>query len=259
MSEAPPARRRQRSPSYPSIDLGKAVARAEVIYKHEGKYPAPAQTILSHWGYSGMSGPASRQLAALKKFGLVEDEGSKESRQIRLSDLGLRVVMPDSPERAESLKVLALKPDIHRDLQAKFPNGLPSDGNIRWYLVSDQGFTEQAAAELIAEYRATLRFASLDGTAENADTVEANGGSNGADERSQDEPMPQPAAPPREESQQQAPPPGGTAPALRDLTIPLAGTAWVKIAGEFPMAEGSWDQMMAMLAAMKPGLTRADD
>ncbi|HEX6205734.1 MAG TPA: hypothetical protein VFZ29_08000 [Solirubrobacterales bacterium] len=263
MSEEAHTPKRHRSPSYPAIDLGKAVSRAEALYQHEGKYPAPVDAILAHWGYSGMNGRASRQLAAVKKFGLIDDEGSKTSRQVRLTDLGLRIVMPDSPERSEGLRAAAMKPAIHQELREKFSDGLPSDRNVRWYLVSERGFSEIAAKELITEYRATLRFAGLDGTTENGGTVEANDDSDGVGDPSQDEAVAQATAPPEEVQQPPQQPPtsvGASSPsALRDLTIPLAGTAWVKIAGEFPMAEESWDQMMNMLAAMKPGLTRADD
>jgi len=242
------------------------VGRAEAIYKHEGKYAAPVDVVLSHWGYTGMSGPASRQVAALKKFGLIEDEGSKTDRQIRLSDLALRIVMPDSPERAESLKVAALKPAIHQELLAKYKDGLPaSDGSIRWHLVSDLGFTENAAQELIAEYRATLKFAGLDPSSP-PDNLGATDIQEPEEDPSQS----------RDMDMSDARPPNGTTPStreeaeqnetktkasstMRDLTIPLPGTAWVKIEGEFPMAEDSWDQLLAMLSAMKPGLTRPND
>lgn len=253
--------KRPRSPSYPSISLGKAVERAEVIYKHEGKYLAPIDSILAHWGYTARGGRALRQLAALKKFGLTIEEGRREDRQIKLSQLGLYIVMPDSPERAESLKKAAMTPTIHKELQAKYPEGLPSDSTVRWYLKSERQFTEKAASELVAEYQATMRFAGLDGVSAGAASLEESEDtdvSNGDEEASQDEDMADdtlienPSVPP-------TPPKGAKGradDAMRDVSIPLAGTAWVTVSGEFPMTEESWDQMLAMLAAMKPGLTQ---
>ncbi len=270
MNDDQRTRKRPRSPSYPSIPLGKAVGRAEAIYKHEGKYAAPVDAVLSHWGYSSNNGRAARQVAAVKKFGLIEEEGSKANRQLQLTDLGLRIVMPDSPERAESLKVAAMKPAIHRELKAKFNDGLPSDRNVRWYLVSERGFTEDAAKKLMAEYRETMGYAGLDGTVDEGDTLEVTDDPNGDNETSQGEDMtgttttththPAPPPPPASNSDQEVPahlrPDAST---LRGVTIPLPGTAWVKIEGEFPMAEDSWDQLLSMLSAMKPGLTRTDD
>ena len=220
--------KRQRSPGYPAIDLGKAVRRAEAIYQHEGEAPVPVTAVLSHWGYSGLNGRASRQLAALKKFGLIEDEGGKGGRRIRLSQLGLSIVDPASRERRKDLQSAALMPAIHRELREQFAEEGASDRSVGAYLVSSRGFTSAAARELIAEYRATLRFAGLDGP------VDGGG-----------------ARP--------APPLAPAGPAVRGLTIPLAGAAWVKLEGEFPMPEESWGQMMTMLEAMKPGLTFSGD
>lgn len=250
-------KKRPRSPSYPVIDLGVAVQRAEAIYKHDGKYFAPIDTILSHWGYSARGGRALRQVAALKKFGLIEEEGSQSERQLKLSQLGLYIVMPDSPERAESLKKAAMLPTIHKELRNKYSEGLPSDSNVRWYLKSERGFTEKAAAELLAEYRATMRFAGLDATPNSGDTVKDTDDRSTDEGEGQDVDMTDIGA---ETPLQDYPKPTGPGSAeMRGVTIPLPGTAWVKIAGEFPMAEDSWEQMMTMLAAMKPGLTRTDD
>jgi hypothetical protein len=263
MSDEQRTRKRSRSPSYPAIPLAKAVSRAEQIYQHEGKYPAPVDAILAHWGYNSNNGRAARQVAAVKKFGLIEEEGSKANRQLQLTDLGLRIVMPDSPERDESLKVAAMKPTIHRELKAKFSDGLPSDRNVRWYLVSERGFTEEAAKQLMKEYRATMSYAGLDGTAGEGDTLEATDDPDWDDDPSQGEDMTGtatiPNAPPAAPPAQSPPPSSPAVAALRGVTIPLPGTAWVKLEGEFPMGEASWEQMMTMLQAMKPGLTRADE
>lgn len=254
MNDEQPKKKRPRSPSYPVIDLGAAVQRAEAIYKHDGKYFAPIDTILSHWGYSARGGRALRQVAALKKFGLIEEEGSQSERQVKLSQLGLYIVMPDSPERTESLKKAAMLPAIHKELRDKYGDGLPSDSTVRWYLKAERGFTEKAAAELLAEYRATLRFAGLDTTPDPGDTVEDTDNRSADEEESQNADMtdmgtetPLQHGPKRVETDSAV---------MRDITIPLPGTAWVKIEGEFPMAEDSWDQLLAMLTAMKPGLTR---
>lgn len=40
------------------------------------------------------------------------------------------------------------------------------------------------------------------------------------------------------------------------LTIPLAGGGQITIDGPFKLAEQDWNQFMAVLQAMKPGLVR---
>jgi hypothetical protein len=41
---------------------------------------------------------------------------------------------------------------------------------------------------------------------------------------------------------------------LRQIQIPYALNNWAKLEAGFPMSEGDWNQMMAVLTAMKPAL-----
>jgi hypothetical protein len=43
------------------------------------------------------------------------------------------------------------------------------------------------------------------------------------------------------------------------VVLPLAGTKWVTVHGSFPLSRSAWDQMLAMLEAMKPGLVESGD
>lgn len=45
------------------------------------------------------------------------------------------------------------------------------------------------------------------------------------------------------------------APQQRAVQLPVPGTSWVTVQGAFPLSAEAWDQMMALLEAMKPGLT----
>lgn len=50
----------------------------------------------------------------------------------------------------------------------------------------------------------------------------------------------------------QADPPVGST--LRAVPIPLSADQWVTLQGAFPLPEADWDQLMRVLAVMKPGL-----
>jgi hypothetical protein len=41
---------------------------------------------------------------------------------------------------------------------------------------------------------------------------------------------------------------------LREVPIPIQGTAWPSIKAAFPLSEAAWTQMIAVLNVMKPGL-----
>lgn len=44
---------------------------------------------------------------------------------------------------------------------------------------------------------------------------------------------------------------------VREVPIPIQGSAWPALKATFPMTEEAWTQMIAVLNAMKPGLVEA--
>lgn len=159
-----PKRKKGRSPSYPGIALDEALGRAREVYDHEGRHTAPVSTLLEHWGYGAKSGQGNVVLAALIKFGLLVDEGSGEGRRARLSGDALRILLDereDSDERSELIRTAALRPTIHRQLWSKYDGSLPSDPNLRHFLMFEKGFTESGVNEFIGEFRRTASYARL--------------------------------------------------------------------------------------------------
>jgi hypothetical protein len=203
---------------------------------------------MRHWGYKSMNGPASLTLAALKKFGLIEDEGVRGDRVAWVSDLAVDILEnPSSDRRVQAIKEAALRPAIHRELWDKYGSSLPSDANLRWELTRERGFTETGADEFIPEYKTTIAYAKLT-TGDTVSTQTLQGkGEDGDDEPEQDLDLPKPQRRRRV-----------TEDATNVLTIPLAGRAPVTVEGEFPIREEDWTQFMAVLNAMKPGLVRTD-
>ncbi|WP_376096846.1 hypothetical protein ACE7GA_05620 [Roseomonas sp. CCTCC AB2023176] len=166
---------KHRSPPFPYIGLQRAIERAGQMFAVERDHPALVGVVAKAWGYSANSSGAIQTAAALKHFGLVEDEGSGEKRKIRLTKLGLRLVLdkrPDSPERQDALKSAALMPKIHRELWDKYRGAPPSTDTLKSLLTFERrlaglaSFSDQSANELIEEYIGTLTFAGLMGTPE---------------------------------------------------------------------------------------------
>jgi hypothetical protein len=119
------------------------------------------QVVIEHWGYSPKSGAGLVTLAAVKHFGLIEDQGRGVNRTVKLSDLALKIILsPDPSEQGASLKAAALTPAIHRELWDKYGADLPSHAILRYELLQ-RGFSESGAEELIQEYRQTIQVAGL--------------------------------------------------------------------------------------------------
>lgn len=239
---------RHRSPSYPGIGLEESLDKARIVYKHEGRHAAPVETIVQHWGYKGLSGPAKVAIAALRKFGFLVDEGSGTARRARLSSDAITIVRDDredGSERQQLLREAALKPTIHRELWERYGGQLPSDSNLRFELLQTYGFTESGAREFIAQFKGTLAFTGLD-----------RSGTLGPDSRDKPETGERESMPPAALAPPgpPAPPTDSLAPAMREIQIPIALDEWVTLKAAFPLTDEKWKQLTAVLDAMKPAL-----
>ena len=246
MTDTPaPARRPTgRSPSFPAISLETAVRRARELYETERQHPTSVETIVRHWGYKSMNGPASLSLAALKKFGLLTDEGRGTDRRGRLTHLAVDIVAnPDAAARTSAIKQAALMPVIHKELWDKYQNNPPSDANLQWDLVRQRGFTESGAADFIREYKQTVTFAQLDASDEAADMASD-------DDDGHDEDIPGVNEQPKQYLNRVV---GAQSNATR-FPIPVFHGKTVVIEGEFPLSDEDWNQFMTVLGVMKPAL-----
>jgi len=155
-----------RSPGYPSISLEVALGRAQILKDREpGRHFAHISTIFEYWGYGSKSSTGLLTLAALKKFGLIEDRGAKETREAKISDLAWRILednRPNSAERAALIQEAALRPPVHRKLWNDYKGQLPSDETLRYRLRTTEKFTLGAVDDFIREFRATIAFAKLE-------------------------------------------------------------------------------------------------
>jgi hypothetical protein len=250
-----------RSPNYPGVSLEHAIERARVLYRHEGRNAAPVSAILAHWGHKPGSGQGLVNVAALKKFGLLQDEGHGNGRQARLTADALAIILderPDSAERIQLIQRAALRPPIHQELWEEYQTNLPSDATLKFKLQNGKHFTEGGATDFIGQLRATYAFAFPDGTAMVTGTESGP---------PQEEPMPvttsttAPTAAAAATAAATPPSQGNPAPApngMRSIQLPV-GSAWATLQAAFPMSEADWLLMIGVLTAMKPGLVRKDD
>lgn len=242
--QANPKKKRERSPSYPGIDLRDAIDRARQLYDKEKKYAASVNTIFSHWGYAPNSSSGFVVLAALKKFGLLTDEGSGDKRKARLTDDAVAILIDDREDSLDRLKLIqqaALKPTIHQGLWGKYGRELPSDDNLRYELRKELHFSEGGASEFMEEYKRTLAFAKL---------MESDKLSEKADDKSERLKVTPPSATATKERKINS-----SQGERRAVAIPI-GDDWPILEAAFPMSESQWKQMMEVLNAMKPGLVQ---
>lgn len=242
------ARRQGRSPSYPAIDLERAVDRVRTIFEKEKQYPTPVMTVVSHWKYKTVDGNARLVLAALKKFGLLEVlSGKGNLARYKVTDLAIKVLNhPDEKIRLQALQEAALTPTIHREFWTQYGDNLPSEETLKWNLTRDLKFTDRGAREFIDEYQATVKYAQLASTSSLAHLDDLPDYQSISTVKS-----------PTSERLSEVMPTDKLR--NREFAIPLPGDKYVTITGPFPLNELGWNQLIAVLQVMKPGLISGED
>ena len=141
------------------------------VWEEEKRNPAPVSSILTHWEYKPKSSGGLQAIASLKRFGLLEEQGSGDQRTLKLSQLALDILKfetVDPTEFAGQLKAAALHPKFHSYLWKKYGVEMPSEKTLEAHFIFDLHFPEDTAKAFIKEYKETIAFAKL----EASDTVQ---------------------------------------------------------------------------------------
>ncbi len=127
-----------RSPSYPSLSLEAAV---KAVRKIDEKYRTAAvdrKDAAGLIGFSSLSGPANKALAALAAYGLVERAGKGD---MRVTELARAILYPDTDsEKLAQLQAAASAPPLFQKIRERFPDLAipPKDGLINY--LNREGF-----------------------------------------------------------------------------------------------------------------------
>ena len=153
-----------RSPSYPSMSL---LAAIEAVGKIEAQYrssPVDRENGAKIIGYSSLSGPANKALAALASFGLVERAGKGMMRvTIRARQI---LHAKDEIERRAALMEAAMEPELFRDIRERFPDiPIPPESGVKTFL-NREGFNSSAVGPAARAFLDTMRFIEEQGVTE---------------------------------------------------------------------------------------------
>jgi hypothetical protein len=155
-----------RGPSYPSIDLERAIERVDQIAaKGAERSKMPPETFYKLWGYGPKSSGARQTIAALGYYNLVSYAGKGNDRRVTLTDLARRIVLdrrPGSEERKRAVAAAALEPPIFRELYEAYGPLLPDRTVMESFLTIEKGFNQQGAEAAITNFIATVEYADLD-------------------------------------------------------------------------------------------------
>lgn len=151
--------KRDRSPKFPYINLTLALERAQRVFAATRANPVRLIDIASDWGISPTSSTTLRVAAAMLSYGLITDEGSGDSRRIRLTPDAIRILNDSRPGvREELLAVCALRAPIIEEYFLKWGRERPSDAHAVSTLKFDSGFTERAARTFLGVYDDVIEY-----------------------------------------------------------------------------------------------------
>jgi hypothetical protein len=246
-SQVNEAKRKDRSPRYPAIDLQTAINRVVAIYRREGKHMMPNEVAARHWGLSPKSSSVLTTTAALRSFGLLADGRSAGGAGVALTDLGVRLAADEkgvNPARAALIREAAVKPAIFAEILKQYPGGLPSDELLEYHLKTERGFTAEGARAFIRNFRSTLRFAGIEPAGESSGSDLEAGDDVDPEFTSQKSVLADAVAGVTQHSKVADREPLG-------VRVPVAKGEWATVLARFPMSRSKWQKLMQMLSAME--------
>lgn len=145
-----------RSPSYPSMSLRDAlhaVGKIESVYRST---PVDREAAAKLIGYSSLSGPAAKALAALAAYGLFDRAGKGEAR---VTPRAVTILHPENEEeRRMHLLEAASSPPLFSELRDRFAGiSVPPESGVVSYL-NRQGFNPNAVRPAANAFLETMRF-----------------------------------------------------------------------------------------------------
>lgn len=148
---------KERSPNYPAVGLAEAIELGRKLWAKEKRTTVALDAAVKAMGYNTLSGPARTRLAALRQYGLLEQDRSG----VRVSDLAIKILNHPSgtPDYEASIKEAALRPDLFRDLFQTHAEA--SDDSLKSHLVVNRRFSDNGARKCIQSFRETISLAKL--------------------------------------------------------------------------------------------------
>lgn len=173
---------RLKSPPYPSMDLERAIERAEQLRDVARGFAVPLPSAAKSWGYSPTSSSIASVVGALNQFGLIEEAGGGEGRRVKISPLGEAIILdkrPASPNRASAVTTAALSPKVFKELWEQYKTWDVDQDTIKYELTLGRKhsgkapYSESAALDVAKNYRASLKYAKISDKIEDAPMASA--------------------------------------------------------------------------------------
>ncbi len=145
---------------FPFINLAKALERGHQIFDNDkGGKGLKMPVAFAAWGYSDKSSGGFQTVGALKQYGILEDEGSKDDRSVKLTQAARRFYLTEiEDEKAKLRAEFASRPSLLRYMLDHWENGTIDDAVARSHLKTEIGLNDQSARSALGIYKDNLRY-----------------------------------------------------------------------------------------------------
>ncbi len=165
------------STRFPFLNLSKALDRGQKIFAADkGGKGLLSPVAFSAWGYSDKSSGGFQTVGALRGYGILAAEGSKEEKVLRLTEdarLYFNTEIEDDRRRLRSQ--FAARPPLFAHLLERWENGTVDDAVARTILKTEIGLNDQSARAALGIYKDNLSFAPPMGSSKASELNEPNG------------------------------------------------------------------------------------
>lgn len=151
--------KRDRSPPFPYLGLAGSIELTKKLYQVAKGAEVRLAQIAPHWNTTPTSGALARYAGALQGYGLIESSGTGESRKIKITDVGRRLLEDTRPGVGEELRATAaLRPKLFEELYRIWGKSRPADDIARSALQFDHDFTPVAAKRFLGVFDEALSY-----------------------------------------------------------------------------------------------------
>jgi hypothetical protein len=147
------------------MGLPEAITRVAGVHEKEQHLAAPREVVANHLGFKSLNGSSLKALSSLLKYGLLE---KVQGDQRRVTDLAVRILHPtDEADKRAAIIEAANHPALFKEIANNWPNGSPSDENLKAWLIR-RHFAADAVNDVIKAYRDTMDLVAREAGANNS-------------------------------------------------------------------------------------------
>ena len=155
---------------FPFINLVKALERGQQIFDNDRNGKGLKMPVaFAAWGYSDKSSGGFQTVGALKQYGILEDEGSKDDRAVKLTQDARHFYLTEiEEEKRKLLSRFVTNPALMHYMLEEWDFGTVDDAVARSHLKTVIGLNDQSARSALGIYKDNLRFVGSKGSNKNS-------------------------------------------------------------------------------------------